>query len=92
LQAFGPSNPETLQSQNHRRFKIRLSVKGLQVVHSQLTIFNHLRLLSAELVLHRGFDAERFEEGLARRFSSLIRLSWPLILDGSSPAKVRFVN
>jgi hypothetical protein len=38
LQAFGPSNPETLQSQTHQRSKIRLSVKGLQVVHGQLNI------------------------------------------------------
>jgi hypothetical protein len=35
LQAFGRSDPETLRSQNHRRFKIRLLVKGLQVVHGQ---------------------------------------------------------
>jgi hypothetical protein len=36
LQAFGRSDPETLQSQNHRRFKIPLLIKGLQVVHGQL--------------------------------------------------------
>jgi two-component sensor histidine kinase len=38
LQAFGRSDPETLRSQNHRRFKIRLLVKGLQVVHGQLSV------------------------------------------------------
>jgi hypothetical protein len=36
LQAFGRSNPQTLQSKNHRRCKIRLLLKGLQDVHGQL--------------------------------------------------------
>jgi hypothetical protein len=35
LQAFERSDPETLQSQNHRRFKIPLLINGLQVVHGQ---------------------------------------------------------
>jgi hypothetical protein len=44
LQAFGRSDPETLRSQNHRRFKIRLLVKGLQVVHGQLRCLSRIKL------------------------------------------------
>jgi hypothetical protein len=43
LQAFGPSGLEILQSQNHRRFKIRLSINGLRVVHGQLAIIGSYR-------------------------------------------------
>jgi hypothetical protein len=38
IASFGRSDPETLQSQKRRRFKIRPLVKSLQVVHGQLDI------------------------------------------------------
>jgi hypothetical protein len=48
LQAFGRSNPETLQSKNHRRCKIRLLLKGLQDVHGQLNSAEDAALLSGD--------------------------------------------
>src|SRR5262245_25853536 len=39
IASFGRSDPESLRSQKHQRFKIRLLVKGLQVVHGQPVIW-----------------------------------------------------
>jgi hypothetical protein len=64
LQAFGPSNPETLQSQNHRRSKIRLLVKGLQVVHGQL--FIQRAETRDTLAIHAKLDELLRAEGRAR--------------------------
>jgi hypothetical protein len=48
LQASGRSDPETLRSQKHRRFKIRLLVKGLKVVHGQLGLTKQIESLRVE--------------------------------------------
>jgi hypothetical protein len=60
LQAFGRSDPETLRSQNHRRFKIRLLVKGLQVVHGQLSKLYKNRF--HELLEHRAYRSEKMND------------------------------
>jgi hypothetical protein len=45
LQAFWRSNPETLQSQNHRQCKIRLLSRAYKVLTANCLVFGVLRIV-----------------------------------------------
>src|SRR3954452_7453324 len=53
LQAFGPPEPESLQSQNPSRQKIRLPLNGLGVLHGRRTTAENYELRNYQ----RSIDA-----------------------------------